>query len=727
MARILLSIVVLMIFGFGVNGQESARKSLMQAEKFHKRNDFSPALKAYKEVLSLEPNNKKALKGIVDIYLNVYQVYDSAAMYIDRQLTNIEEDTNYLIYYNKANVLRFQEQHEEAIKTYNFFKEYGIKKYTLTSEIEQDVDKSIRYCLNAMNNQETIYEPYKVENMDFFINSIESEYTPVYLDDMGILLYNARYKDYDSERRDADNMFFENIYYFDLEESVASTFNPSIEQTTHQCVVGKVFGTDSVLVFYQNKIWISTMSEDRLNNLKPLPAEFGSYYFQPHGVFSRDMKTFIFSARSETGNLDLYISENKSGTWSNPKPISFRINSEEDEDAPFLTPDGKTLYFSSKGHNSSGGYDFFYSVREGNDWSAPQNMGYPMNSTGDDIYISWNSNGRGGYFSSNRNGGFGMMDIYSFGLIKKSIEGVTMDKDSNILANVSVQMKNLDTEEIETFTSDENGKFSVLVDPENKFEFFGTKEGYFEDKSMVETFGEEEIFSTTLVLEKDPGLSLFLLVKDAKNQTPLDSVKIVILDNMIDKYKDSTITDISGSFNLPLPDKKLEDRGSYNITLTRPGYLAQTVTFNVLFDKEGRYNVFEDLDVKMEKVEIGNDLTKIIDLNPIYFDYNKAIIRPDAAIELDKIVQVMNDNPNMRIELGSHTDSRGSDKKNQSLSDRRAKASADYIKKRISNPDRITGKGYGESKLINHCSDGIDCSELEHQQNRRTEFIILEM
>jgi len=118
-------------------------------------------------------------------------------------------------------------------------------------------------------------------------------------------------------------------------------------------------------------------------------------------------------------------------------------------------------------------------------------------------------------------------------------------------------------------------------------------------------------------------------------------------------------------------------------------------------------------------------------MNPIYFDYDKFFIRPDAAIELDKIVAVMNEYPTMEIELGSHTDCRGSKKYNFNLSDKRAKASAEYIRKRIANPTRIYGKGYGESKLVNTCAceapKKSTCSEDEHQQNRRTEFVIIKM
>jgi outer membrane protein OmpA-like peptidoglycan-associated protein len=137
------------------------------------------------------------------------------------------------------------------------------------------------------------------------------------------------------------------------------------------------------------------------------------------------------------------------------------------------------------------------------------------------------------------------------------------------------------------------------------------------------------------------------------------------------------------------------------------------------------------LDENLDKIAVGLDLAKIIDIKPIYFDLGKHAIRPDAAIELDKIVKVMNENPNMVVELGSHTDCRSSAASNMALSDRRAKASAEYIKKRITNPERIYGKGYGETQLTNGCEcEGAvksTCSEEEHQENRRTEFKIIKM
>ena len=132
-----------------------------------------------------------------------------------------------------------------------------------------------------------------------------------------------------------------------------------------------------------------------------------------------------------------------------------------------------------------------------------------------------------------------------------------------------------------------------------------------------------------------------------------------------------------------------------------------------------------------EKIKVGANLAKVLAFDPsnIYFDYGKSNIRPDAVGDLDKIVKIMNEHPTMIVELGSHTDCRSSFEFNQRLSERRAKSSADYIKKRITNPKRISGKGYGKTKLVNRCECEFkvlsDCSEAEHQRNRRTEFIII--
>jgi len=704
---------------------------LNEAKKNVFRLDYPMAIEQYKGALEIDPVNPKALGGLIDIYLYRYEIYDSAEVYILKFMNSMSEDVNELIYFNYANCLRLQERQYEAIEQYLYFKQNGMRqnKYAY---LEIEVNEYLETCRYAIKNRSIVNDnnSFTVENMDFYINSVDSEYTPVFIEEDSLLLFNARYKDFETEEVTEGNKYYENIYYFDLIESVSSSYNPGIEQENHHAVIGRREDNKDILIFYQNKIWISSIEADRLNEIVALPEELGGFYFQPHGVFTNDGKTLIFSAmirpELEGGNLNIYISNLEGETWSKPKSLSAVINTEKDEDAPYLSNDGKKLYFSSKGHNSSGGYDFYKSELVNGEWTYPENLGYPMNSAGDDIYLSFTKDERTGFFSSNRNGGFGGMDIYTFAVDQKLITGIALDKLGNPLPEVLVTLINLEDKTEKYALSDADGKFNFNVDADQNFAVLGTREHYFDGKNKVNTKTTEKVITTDLMLEKDPGISLYAIVTDKKTRIALDSVKMTITDNMTG-MSEAYLTAATGDYRRAVGDKKLNDRGSYNFTFERPGYLSKTITYNTVFDKEGIYNLHTDMDISLEKIEVGEDLSKIIDINPIYFDVNKSIIRPDAAIELDKIVKVMNENPTMVVELGSHTDSRGSATSNETLSYKRAIASAEYIKARITNPERITGKGYGETRLLNECGDGVTCSKEKHQENRRTEFIIVKL
>ncbi len=218
------------------------------------------------------------------------------------------------------------------------------------------------------------------------------------------------------------------------------------------------------------------------------------------------------------------------------------------------------------------------------------------------------------------------------------------------------------------------------------------------------------------------------MVTDRANGQPLDSVYIKVVDLTTGKTVIDEMTTSSGDVMKPLLENKVGDCLKYQIILQRRGYLGKTLKFNHCIDKPGLVSLHQKLDFGMDKLEVGMDIGKVLKINPIYFDLNKYNIRPDAAAELAIIVQVMNDNPTMVIELGSHTDCRSSYAYNEKLSDNRAKSSAKWVREKISNPERIYGKGYGEAILVNGCAcEGAvksTCTEEEHQLNRRTEFII---
>jgi outer membrane protein OmpA-like peptidoglycan-associated protein len=459
-------------------------------------------------------------------------------------------------------------------------------------------------------------------------------------------------------------------------------------------------------------------------------------YSVGHPALSADGKYlyFVSDMPGGKGMTDIYrVQVNADGTLGSPENLE-GINTEGREMFPFIDADGN-LFFSSDGQVGLGGLDVFYAPTDHkNGFGKTVNVGAPVNSNADDFALVLDKTGKSGYFSSNREGGKGDDDIYAVTEVRPFkttylVKGIAKDKISGQpLAGSTVALKDNAGATIATVTTDENGAYQFEIDPGKNYSLSGNKEKYFEGKSIFssgELNGKTEI-NEDVTLEKDPGLSLHLLVKDKTSGAALQDVKIRITDNFTGKT-DSILSSPAGDFRLPVTGKKIGDRVSYNISFEKPGYLGKTITYNVPIEKEGEMIVEENLD----QISVGLDLAKIIDIKPIYFDLGKFAIRPDAAVELDKIVKVMNENPTMVVELGSHTDCRGTAASNMALSDKRAKASAAYIKKRITNPERIYGKGYGESQLTNGCQcEGAvksTCPEEEHQKNRRTEFRIIKM
>jgi len=221
------------------------------------------------------------------------------------------------------------------------------------------------------------------------------------------------------------------------------------------------------------------------------------------------------------------------------------------------------------------------------------------------------------------------------------------------------------------------------------------------------------------------------LVSDADNNNPIEGVKVTLTDafnkaNVV-IYNTSNV----GDFKQIYDKLKEGDDISYIIKMEKKGYITKTVPAEVSIMKDGFIKLHELANMKMSKIKIGTDIGKLVDLKPIYFDVGKWDVKPDGAIELDKVIGLMNENTGMVIELGSHTDCRGAAKANLTLSDKRAKSSAAYIISKGIGKDRIFGKGYGEAKLINGCAcEGkkvSKCTEEEHAANRRTEFKIIKI
>lgn len=473
---------------------------------------------------------------------------------------------------------------------------------------------------------------------------------------------------------------------------------------------------------------------------KAQPMSFNNKeYNVGHGALTPDGRIlyFVSDMPGGEGESDIYYStRNGDGTWSSPTNAGQNINTEGKEMFPFYHDKGM-LFFASDGHAGIGGLDVFMATVSGTTFGTSKNLGSTLNSSMDDFAFILDKEMKTGYVSSNRDGGKGNDDIYAFDLLKpfkltKRIEGIARERGKGtILPGAVIKLYGADNNVLAEVLADNNGYYSFDVDPDLDFKLTGDLDKYNQGKNTASTKIEEEVVKADLDLDRIPEIGLLCFVSDAKSGVPLEGAHLIFKDKTTGKEFANVFTDKEGYWSKALEQAKINDKLSYDITVSKEGYLDKTLTFNHLIDKEGVIKVQNELDLTLGKIEVGTDIGKLIDINPIYFDLGKYNIRPDAAKELDKIVEVMNKYPSIVIELGAHTDCRSSYTSNEKLSDDRAKSSAAYIVSKGISQERIYGKGYGEKELLNDCkcegSLKSTCSEEDHQKNRRTVFKIVKM
>lgn len=613
---------------------------------------------------------------------------------------------------------------------------------------------SLSNFIKSQNNlTQSLHSPAQLNNRNEFIvkkigfNTERRDFGTFYFDEKVVFTSERRTNSLVKHSDVEGNPYFD-LYISDVGEKGnlinISKFGNSMMGKYHEGPIS-INSDGNLLVFTRNNYDSKSTNGKRKLELvssrlegnswtKPEKITFNSTeYSCGHGVISADNKWlyFVSDMPGGFGGTDLYRAViNPDGTFGEPVNLGELINSDQNEMFPFIHQDGILFYASNK-DGGLGGLDI-YAAQVKNDESFGKiiHPGAPLNSIQDDFALIIDGQQKNGYFSSNREGGAGSDDIFALELLKPfkfgtTINGTTVDQNGTILTNVLVRFQDLENELLDSVMSNEIGEFNITIDYQGSICIFGNKKKYFETISYVDLSNETEIKNQKLILEIDPNISLSASVIEKQSRLPVANVNVKVTDNLTGEvYR--FITDSTGSVMKKLLDKRLKDKGSYNFELEKLGYLGKKETYNLVFDNEGVFQVPIEL-LMLEKIEVGNDLSKVIDIKPIYFDLGKSIINPDASIELDKIVEIMNANPTMVIELRSHTDSRGSSESNMKLSDRRAKASAQYIKDRIVDPTRISGKGFGENKIVNECEDGVNCSEEQHQMNRRTEFIIINM
>ncbi len=628
-------------------------KLIKRADEYFDKMWYAEAAKIYEQALS---KGEKAytydvLKKAGDAhYFNTDM--ENAYKWYNILYTKYESDmsSDYLFKYaHSLKGIGNYKRSKRLLKLYN--------KKLAGEEIEQDIEKN-EIVLDGLLRME---ERFDIDNLS--INSKYSEFSPMYYGNDEMVYASAK----DSSIFNTRKYKWNNQPYLDLfvakvnEESQdfkdAIKFSKKINTKYHEASVA--FSPDNETMYFTRNNYGKKLKRDKngINHLKIyrskkvdgewLEAEEVSFnsdnYSTGHPALSPDGKQlyFVSDMPGSIGDTDIFVVDVlQDGSFSTPRNLGPEINTEHKEMFPFIND--KKLYFSSDGHVGLGGLDVFeVAFDDEAGFLEVRNVGKPVNSSKDDFSFIVDEESQKGYFASNRDGGIGDDDIYSFKTLEveeiptsiNAIAGVVTELiTGDLMPNALVELLDENNIKLKEMETDENGNFIFEdLDADTRYVLKTTKGSYFDDTREAATKDNETV-------------------------------------------------------NVDISMRKLND---------------------------------------MIAVENG---IKKLKTEMIHFDFDKSYIRTDAAVELDKLVEVMKDSPNMVIKIESHTDSRGAAVYNKYLSDKRAKSTRDYIISQGIDASRIESAiGYGEERLINGCDGTVRCTEEQHYLNRRSEFIIVDM
>ncbi len=484
-------------------------------------------------------------------------------------------------------------------------------------------------------------------------------------------------------------------------------------------------------------------------------------YSVAHPTLTADGNTLYFASDMPGGfgGMDLYYSEKGSGKWGPPLNMGPSINTEGNEIFPYFHAKSARLYFASDGHIGLGGLDIHYmEQQEGGSWGTIENLGYPMNTISDDFGIVFSEEGTCGYISSDRDGGVGCDDVYSFKKMAAPVKVLVYDENTKEPIEGAMVINGCSGDTLMTAA---DGYVTIDQKMNVCCTFSASKEEYADNakegctKEIV--VGEEVLVE--IPLSKAIEFALEGAVFDAQTLLPLEGVEVTLTNDCGDDEQ-TLVTDETGVFSF-----KLKEDCCYKLKGTKEDYLAAIATDQCTRGLTESVTLQVNLNLQSIKMPNPNDIVDPNDVtstitkggddpngeindpghtNPvvigpgdkiegdlltflvhIYYDFNQSYIRDDAEPELNKLLSVLVENPQYIVEIGSHTDSRGSHRYNRRLSSRRAESVVRWLNNKGISRDRLIPVGYGETMNVNNCRNLIPCSEKKHQLNRRTEFRVI--
>lgn len=682
-----------------------------RAERNYQTYDFNTAIKHYEGLINRGNNDLEIKLKLAESY-RMARMYDKAEQMFAEIISkhpSVEKE----VYYDFAEVLKINVKYEKAAENIiTYYKKAG--NSTKAAEY-----KNMPEILEKLREKKKYFTIRIIEN-----NSEEADFSPAYYNDKLVFVSGRKDKDKARSNTSWNEEPYLDLYICDTITGNADkpkTFIKRINTSFHEgpCV----FNSDTTEMFFTRNNFqrgVFELSEEGTNNLqvyqtqkekkgwqreKLLPFN-NNEYSCGHPALSPGGNKLYFSSDMPggKGGVDIYVcTRNSDGDWGEPKNLGNKINTERDEAFPFVHPDG-TLYFASTGHIGYGGYDIFYAEKQGSTFAAPENFGYELNTSMDDFGLILDKNCKTGYFASNREGDDNIYKI----TIAKYLEIIVKDERTKEIipaADIAITINGQTTNVV----ADAKGEYLTESEPDLTYEVTASKDPYKPGTVSIVTDklrGPDVLQVEEIFLNKGDYV-LEGLISYRKTNEPVPGVNVTLIGNS--GGDEFAVTENTGDFSFDL-----EADTDYDVKMVKDDYLPINTEITTKGIEPGVISIHEFLD----------DSTFV--LEDLYYDFDKWNIRPDAAKILDKLIMILNTYPDMKIELGSHTDCRGSDLYNERLAQRRADSAVKYIIKNGIDKNRIVAKGYGEYRLVNHCSNGVPCSAALHQANRRTEVKVID-
>ncbi len=636
--------------------------SVVVAQKGNNKNDLKSNLKAAKEHLRYE-EFQQALPYVQELLQEdpssaYYNFWMGKCLYVSykknqalpyfEKVEKINPDIDREFHYWYGLTLHYNLYFDRAIEAYR----KDMERYEPSSPEYVWVNNRISQCIYARKlSKKAGAEQVKIANLGDRINSEFSEHSPVISANDSVLLYTARRPECLGAEPEA--FFYDEDIYISRKKNGEWTEGTNIGRpvnaTGHDATISLTADGNTLYIYRHKKaggLYVTEFDqgEQKWREPKSVEKPLNSKYYEASICQSADSSLLFFTSDRPGGygGRDIYMVKREGkNRWTDPINLGPTINTSFDEDAPYFHPDGKTLYYSSNGPGSMGGFDIF--VSEMNDmeesgWLEPLNMGPPVNTPDDDIYFVLSQDGKSGYYTSGMEGGYGEKDIYNivfpyypyprrYHIVE--VAGLVRDVKTNDTLQAMVKLVDIETNMVldSIVTGMDSSKYAFILEPQRTYSLVVTADGY---NSTVEKLITPELVDEDIALEK-------------------------------------------------------------NMFLDRP-------------------EVIEEVPSR-----------QMAEIQHIYYDFDQDEIRPDAAYELDRAIELLAQNPNFKVQLLSHTDWYGTYDYNVDLSKRRAQQARKYLKEKGIDPDRITVDFLSENRPM-------DTNDNDHgrQFNRRTELRIIE-